>query len=249
MMNILSVLLLAVVWLSPAFAAEGTFPVEEGFLNIGLDQMTQTVEVEGGVDLGYTPDGTIERLVNYGKIMVDQPEIWLDKDSEYRGMKPDNAKAIADMIRERLTENVTKRGYEVVEAPGPDTLYMRLALTDLYLKKKKRGVLTFTPVGRVAHIGAELMMEMMSKVDIVEMALQVELLDSQSEEVLAAMVVKRGARKDKSTGQELERMDFDEFRAVLQQYAARFACRLDNAKLPEAQQVDCMGATDQETAG
>ena len=163
-------------------------------------------------------------------------------------MKPDNAKAIADLIRARVTENVTKRGYKVVEEPGPDVLYMRLALTDLYLKKKKRGILSFTPVGRVAHIGAQAVKDMMSKVDIIEMALQMEMLDSQSGEVLAAAVVKRGARKDKKTGQKLERMDFDEFRAILQEYGARFSCRLENAKTPEAQQIDCMDKKALETA-
>jgi hypothetical protein len=240
MRTIAVLMLVAFFWIPLAFGAEGAFPVEGGFLSVDLDQFTQKASVEGGVDLAYEPAGTIERIVKYKKIMVDQPEIWLDADSEYRGMKPDNAKAIADMIRGRVTENVTNRGYEVVDQPGPDVLYLRLALTDLYLKKKKRGVLTFTPVGRVAHIGAELVMDMMSKVDIIEMALQAELLDSQSQDVLAAMVIKRGARKDKETGQKLERMDFDEFRAVLQGYGARFSCRLENAKLPEPQQVDCM---------
>jgi len=239
-MRTITILLSVVLWVSAAFGAEGTFPVEGGFLSVDLDQFTQKASVEHGVDLAYEPAGTIERLTKYNKIMVDQPEIWLDEDSDYRGMKPDNAKAVADLIRARVTENVTKRGYKVVEEPGPDVLYMRLALTDLYLKKKKRGILSFTPVGRVAHIGAQAVKDMMSKVDIIEMALQAELLDSQSEEVLAAMVIKRGARKDKETGQKLERMDFDEFRAVLQEYGARFACRLENAKRPESQQIDCM---------
>ena len=82
------------------------------------------------------------------------------------------------------------------------------------------------------------------------MALQTELLDSQSEEVLVAMVIKRGARKDKETGQKLERMDFDEFRAVLREYGARVACRLDNAKLPESQpEVDCVDENALEAAG
>jgi hypothetical protein len=239
-MRIIIICLLAVFWVPVAFGAEGAFPVEGGFLSVDLDQLTQKASVENGVDLAYEPAGTVERLAKYDKIMVDQPEIWLDKDSEYRGLKPDNAKAIADMIRARVTENVTNMGYEVVVEPGPDVLYMRLALTDLYLKKKKRGITSFTPMGAVLHAGGQVLKDMMSKVDIIEMALQAELMDSQSEEVLAAMVVKRGARKDKETGQKLERMDFDEFRAVLQMYGARFACRLENAKKPESQQIDCM---------
>jgi len=249
-MRLITVLLLVTFCVPAAFGAEGTFPVEDGFLSVNLDELTQKGPVERGIDLTYEPtETTIERLVKYTKIMVDQPEIWLDKDSEYRGLKPDNAKLIADMIRGRLTENVITRGYEVVEEPGPNVLYMRIALTDLYLKKKKRGFMSYTPIGAVVHLGSDAMKDMMSKVDINEMALQAELLDSQSGEVLAAIVIKRGARKDKKTGQKLVRMDFDEFRAVLREYGARFSCRLESSKLPESQQIDCFDTMALKAAG
>ncbi len=249
-MRLITVLLLVPFCVPAAFGAEGTFPVEDGFLSVNLDELTQKVSVEHGIDLTYEPtETTIERLVKYTKIMVDQPEIWLDKDSEYRGLKPDNAKVIADMIRGRLTENVITRGYEVVEEPGPNVLYMRIALTDLYLKKKKRGFMSYTPVGALVQVGSDAIKDMMSKVDIIEMALQAELLDSQSAEVLAAIVIKRGARKDKETGQKLVRMDFDEFRAVLREYGARFSCRLEYSKLPESQQIDCFDEMALKAAG
>ncbi len=189
-MRLITVLLLVTFCVPAAFGAEGTFPVEDGFLSVNLDELKEKVSVEHGIDLTYEPPGTIERLVNYNKIMVDQPEIWLDKDSEYRGMKPDNAKAIADMIRGGVTKNVTNRGYEVVEEPGPNVLYMRIALTDLYLKKKKRGFMSYTPVGALVNVGKDALKDMMSKVDIIEMALQAELLDSQYAEVLGAILIK-----------------------------------------------------------
>ena len=248
-MRLITVLLLVTFCVPAAFGAEGTFPVEDGFLSVNLDELTQKVSVEHGIDLAYEPAGTIQRLVKYTKIMVDQPEIWLDKDSEYRGLKPDNAKLIADMIRGGLTENVINRGYEVVEEPGPNVLYMRIALTDLYLKKKKRGFMSYTPVGALVQVGSDAIKDMMSKVDIIEMALQAELLDSQSAEVLGAIVIKRGARKDKKTGQKLVRMDFDEFRAVLREYGARFSCRLEYSRLPESQQIDCFDTMALKAAG
>ncbi len=248
-MRTITILLLAFLWVPAAFGAEGAFPVEEGFLSVDVDQLTQVVEEEGGVDLLYLPTGNFERLAEYTKLMIDQPEIWVDADSDYRGVKPDNQKAIADLIRERLIERVIVRGYEVVDEPGPDVLYIRVALTDLYLKKGKRGILGYTPIGAVAKVGSDMVRDMMSKVDIVEMALQLEMLDSQSEEVLAAIVVKRGAREDKDTGQKLQRMDFDEFRSIVQEYGARLACRLDNAKQPKPQQIDCVNYDALEAAG
>lgn len=247
MLRKITILLSAVAFLPAAFAAEGSFSVEDEFLSVDLSQLTQTVEEDGGVDLVYAPAGNFERLAAYTKLMIDQPEIWVDADSDYRGVKPDNQKAIADLIRERLIERVVSRGYELVNEPGPDVLYIRVALTDLYLKKEKRGILGYTPIGAVAKAGADLVKDMMSKVDIIEMALQAEMLDSQTQEVLAALVVKRGARKDKETGQKMQRMDFDEFRVVVQEYGARLACRLDNARQPK--KIDCLDDDALEAAG
>jgi len=229
----------ALLCLPAAFAAEGTFPVEADFLSVGHDQLTIVREEEGGIDLIYKPPEIYERLVNYDKIMIDQPEIWIDPDSKYRGTKPDNIKAIADLMRENLTAKVIDRGYEVVDEPGPDVLYIRVALTDLYLKKKRRGILGYTPVGAVAKLGVDAIRDMMKKIDIIEMAIQVEFQDSVTEEVIGAIIIKRGARKNKETGQKLTRYDFKFLRLEMQYYSARLACSLDNARAPEAQQVDC----------
>ncbi len=248
-MRTTTILLSAVLCLPAAFAAVGTFPVESEFLSVSQDQLTVIVEEEGGLDLIYRAPLAFERLVKYNKLMIDQPEIWIDPDSEYRGTKPDNIKAIVDLIRERLTDKVTSRGYEVVDEPGPDVLYMRVALTDLYLKKEKRGIWAYTPAGAVVKVGADAVRDMLSKIDIIEMALQAELLDSQTEEVLLAAIIKRGARKDKATGQKLVRIDFDEFRAIVGEYSARLTCRLDNARKPESQWIECTDNDALEAAG
>jgi hypothetical protein len=229
----------ALLCLPAAFAAEGTFPVEEGFLSVGHDQLTIVREEEGGIDLIYKPPGFYEQLANYDKIMIDQPEIWIDADSKYRGVKPDNIKAIADLMRENLTAKVTERGYVVVEEPGPDVLYIRVAITDLYLKKEKRGILGYTPAGAVVKLGADAVRDMMKKVDIIEIAIQLEFQDSVTQEVLGAMIIKRGARKNKKTSQKLTRYDFKYLRLEMQYYGGRMACSLDNARTPEAEQVDC----------
>ena len=231
--------LAALLCLPAAFAAEGTFPVEEGFLSVGLDQLTVERAEEGGIDLIYEPPGGRERLGKYDKLMIDQPEIWIDPDSKYRGVKPDNIKAIADLVRENLTANVIDRGYEVVDEPGPGVLYIRPALTDLYLKMEKRDFTNYTPAGVAIKLSADMARAMMSKVDIIEVAIQVEFQDSVTQEVLGAIIIKRGARKSKETGQKLTRYDFKFLRLEMQYYGARLACSLENGKVPDTQQVDC----------
>ncbi len=238
-MRTITILLSAVLYLPAAFAAEGTFPVEEGFLSVGLDQMNLEREEEGGIDLIYKPPGAFERLTAYHKLMIDQPEIWIDPDSKYRGTKPDNIKAIADLMRETLMAKVRDRGYEVVDEPGPGVLYIRTALTDLYLQKEKRPIYAYTPYGAAAKLGVDQLREMLSKIDIIEIAIQMEFQDSVTGEVIGAIIIKRGARKDKKTSQKLTRYDFDHLRLEMQYSGGRLACRLDNARTPDGQQVDC----------
>jgi hypothetical protein len=213
----------------------GTTLGESGFLTDYSQLKPQ--ESEEGTDLVYVSADGMERLPGYNAVMVDQPEIHFSADSEYRGMKPEDVQAIASMMRETLNERLTAGGYSVVEQAGANVLFVRLALTELYLKKKKRKLLQYTPVGAVVKAGGDALKGTLDKVDIIEMTLEAELADSQSGDVLGALVVERGARKAK--GQKEVRIDMDEFRATIDEYSSRLACRLDNAKLPEAQWIDC----------
>ena len=215
--------------------AAGTTFAASGFLSDYSQLKPQ--ETAAGTDLLYVaPDG-FKRITGYTAVMVDQPEILFSADSEYRGMKPDDIQALASMMREAVQEQLTAGNYKVVEQPGANVLFLRLGLTDLYLKKKKRGLLAYTPVGAVVKAGTDALKDALDKVDIIEMTFEAEMADSTSSDVIAAIVVKRGARK--AEGQKEERMDTDEFRATIGEYAGRLRCRLDNAKLPEAQWIDC----------
>ena len=223
------------------FADVGTFEVQQGFLSIDY-ALLEAREEEEGVDLVYVSPNALARAGDYEAVIVDQPEIWIAEDSEYGGEKPENLVAIAELIREAFTARLIESGRTVVDEPGPNVLYLRLALTDLYLKKKKRRLLAYTPIGAVAKAGADLIREMMDKVDIIELALQFEAVDSETNEVLGAIVIKRGHRKDKAAGQKLTRIDFDEFREIVFEYGSRIRCHFDNGGLPEEEWIDCTDA-------
>lgn len=191
-----------------------------------------------GDELVYVAPGAYERAVRYASVMVDQPEILFSAESEYRGMKPEDILELASIMRSVAKERLEERGrYKVVEQPGPDVLFVRMALTELYLKKKKRGVLAYTPIGAVAKLGTDALKETLSRIDIIEMTFEAELVDSTSMDVLSAIVVPSGARK--AEGQKEERMDMKEFQTQIHEYASRLSCQLDNAKLPQAQRIDC----------
>lgn len=230
-MNYRTLLTAGAIWAVSVCTAMAT----SGFLS-DYSQL-KPVESPSGTDLAYVvPDG-FKRMAAYTAVMVDQPEILFSADSEYRGMKPEDVQAIASMMRETLRERLAAGGYDVVDQPGPNVLFVRVGLTELYLKKKKRKALQYTPIGAVVKAGSDALKQTLDKVDIIEMSLEAEIADSQSGDVLAAIVVQRGGRK--AEGQKEQRMDMDKFRATLREYASRLHCRLDNAKLPESQWIDC----------
>ena len=221
---------------SDARVAVGHGFAESGFLSDY--SKLKPVKSSAGDELLFVAPGAYERAVGYKAVMVDQPEILFSADSEYRGMKPEDIAELASIMRTVAKERLEERGrYKVVEQPGPDVLFVRMALTELYLKKKKRGVLAYTPIGAVAKLGTDALKETLSKVDIIEMSFEAELVDSTSNDVLAAIVVPSGARK--AEGQKEERMDMKEFQAEIQEYASRLSCQLDNAKLPGSERIDC----------
>lgn len=188
-------------------------------------------------DLAYIAPGALKRLSGYRAVMVDQPEIHFSPDSEIKGMKPDDQKALAENMRDALSGRLAEGGYSVTHQPGPGVLYLRVALTDLMLKKKKRGLLGYTPVGFVVTGAADAVRETLQKVDFIEMTFQAELIDSVSNDVLGAIVAERGARK--AEGQKETRIDLEEFGQNMRAWGSRLRCQLDNSRLPEDQRADC----------
>ena len=185
-----------------------------------------------GTDLIYLPPGVFDRLSKYNTVMVDEPEVLISPKSDYKGAKPTDLAAIGGMVRKDVTDALKAGGYGVVDSSGPDLLYVRMAVTDLSLKRKKRGILGYTPVGFVVKAGVDATRDMMGKYDIMGVTIQAEITDSASKEVLAEFVALRG-NNDK-------RLEFKDFNADVEGFASRLRCRLDNAHVPAAQQIDCL---------
>lgn len=213
----------------------GTALAESGFLS-DYSQL-QLQQSSAGTDRIFVSPKGVDVLTNYGAIMVDEPEVHFSPDSEYKGLKAEDVASIAAELRVALTDKMTAGGYNVVDQRGEHVLFLRTAVSGLYLKKKKRGLMSYTPVGAVAHAGKNALSETLEKVDIIEMALEAELSDSQTGEVFGAAVLQRGAQK--SDGQKEQRMDMDEFRATVQEYSSRFRCRFDNSRVAPEKRIDC----------
>ncbi|MET0656739.1 MAG: DUF3313 family protein, partial [Steroidobacteraceae bacterium] len=179
----------------------------------------------------------LKRAAQYTAVMVDQPELFIHPDSKYKGIKPDDMKIIADTLREKITAELTGN-YQIVDKPGPNVLYMRFAVGDLLLQKKKRPVLAYLPVGAVVHAAANAAREATSKIDLKNMKLEGEILDSVSGEQLSAITTSRGSLSS-SAGDPTKPVSWEELDKLFTVIGKRVSCRLANAKVPEAQWQNC----------
>ena len=236
--NVWMGVLVCACWVSPApvYADHAKFPVDHGFLSVAYEDM-EVVRRDNGFDLIHIAPGAFTAVGNYDAVMIDQPEIWVDKNSDYPGTKPDYLKAIVDLVRDKLTGALIRGGHDVVETPGPKVVFIRVALTDLYLQKKPgKASVGYTSIETMS--AAQMLDSMLESFDIVDMALQLEVVDLDTEALLGAVVVRRGERTGMSTSSD-QRLDFAEFMAVVDTYARRLRCRFDNGRLPEEQWADC----------
>jgi hypothetical protein len=209
----------------------GAQEYDKTFLNYDSKPTVTPLADNKGTDILYVAPGAFSRLAMYDAVIVDSPEVLMSAKSEYKGATPLDLFAVSSFLRETVDHAIESGGYYVVDHPDEGVLYMTLAITDLKLKKKKRGLLAYTPSGYFMKASIDATRTMMEKYDIMSLTLQAEIVDSTTNEVLASLVALRG-----NNGQRLEFKDFD---ADVQSFASRLVCRLDNSRGPEELDVDC----------
>jgi hypothetical protein len=230
-------LILGVVLSSPAAMAEDT--------NFLSHPELLKPDARFGDALAYMVEDLTDRAKSYDRVMVDEPVIFIAPDSPYGGFKASDMASLSDMLRQSFakglsSEPTTFGTYSIVDQAGTGTLYLRLALKNVYIRKNKRGLLTYTPVGAVAKGVKDAASEAMDKSTLVEMTAEVEVLDSVTNEVLFAGVMDRGHRADKKAKVEEEVANWEATGAIAEVMGRRMACRLDNARRPEGERRDCV---------
>ena len=187
------------------------------------------------LDFVYNGPNMREKVVNTTAFMIEQPEIFVSPDSKYKGMKPDDMKMLADSLRAVVAEGLSER-YQIAASPGPNTVVMRMAFTNVHLKKKGRGLLGYTPVGFVVSSAKKTMMnDFVDNIQLTEVVWEAEMLDSQTGERFAAIIAGLGNRETKK-----EFTSWDELMQALEVGADRIICRLDNTKAAEGEMRDCL---------
>jgi len=135
------------------------------------------------------------------------------------------------IFAEAMVEN-----YQIAASPGPNTLVMRMAFTNVHLKKKGRSLLGYTPIGFVASSAKKaLMNEFVDNILLTEVVWEAEILNSQTGERYGAIIINLGNKDSKK-----EFTSWDQLMQALEVGAARIMCRIDNAKSGEGEMRDCL---------
>jgi len=218
----------AAILTSVVFADETI--IQSGFMS---DYSQLTKMDDGTADYRYTVDGVEDLVAKYNALMIDQPEVFIAADSPYRGAKPTELVALADAFRAGLTSALSEDFY-IVEQTGPNVMYVRVAISNLKLKKKKRKLLGYTPIGLVGGaVKGAVTTDLAKKTDLQEVVMEFEIFDSETGDRLIAIIDQRGEdREGPATWEELQ--------AAAYKYGNLARCRLNNALQPPEARADCV---------
>lgn len=207
--HVLAAAMMVFLSVPPALAASSDF-IED------LPQLSADKQRPGGMI--WEKPGV--NRANYTRVMIEPITIFISPDSPYKGMSPAELKALSDKFQEVVLKTL-EPDVPVVSQPGPGVVYLRPALVDVSLAKKKRGLLGYTPVGLVVVAVAD---AAGARISLKEARLEVEALDSVSGERVAVII----DNAPKST--ESEQLSWSSIEKTFAFYAERFKSRLKVAQ-------------------
>lgn len=132
-------------------------------------------------------------FTKYKKILMEPVVAYASDDSKLAKLPEDERKPLLDYLDATMREQMGK-DYELVSSPGPDVMRMRVAMCDgKGAKVVLNTVTTILPIGLAVSTLQRLAVGTHSAV--AQTHVEMELLDSQSGERLAAAIDERAGRK------------------------------------------------------
>jgi hypothetical protein len=163
---------------------------QSGFLT---DYSVLKEDPEHNVQWAYWDKGM--DFVAYDKIIVEHTTFFFKEDAEYKGIHADELTELSQYVHDAFVASLSGT-YSFTDKPGPGTMIVRIAITDLVPGKPVSGVMTtIVPFGlaasyvKKATTGAHIGMGQISG--------EAELLDSQTGKTLAAAIDTKIGQKHK----------------------------------------------------
>ena len=160
-------------------------------------------------------------LSPYHRVIIDPVDVVLDPEAAGRPVNPAELAALADYLRQALIVAV-RDAYPVVEEPGPDVLRLRVAITDVVPTQPKRNTAgtLLVPV-RAASAANKAITG--THLFVGEVAIEAELLDSESGRRLIAVVDRKAGGKRLKGGN----TSWGHVAKAFREWAVAFRVRLD----------------------
>ena len=158
----------------------------------------------------------------YTKIMFERVAVILSASSEGNEVDPAMLVELTNYYQKALVDAV-KDGYEVVDQPGPDVLWVRVAITDVVPSNPTANTMSsIIPVGMVVSAATKATSD--ANLGTGEAATEMEILDSVSKQRLAAAVDRRQGGKAAFRGKWVDTEQAFDY------WAKRFRERLDGLR-------------------
>lgn len=174
------------------------------------------------------PHEDISILKEYHSIVFSPIEIWMDPNTQYRGIDPNELKQITDYFLTELKQELGK-DYKIVENSGPGVMNIRLAITGLNKEKPDyKKVYNLIPVKAVYELGSAGYRAIAGKqVDIYEATAEMEIRDSEKNIRLVAAVDRQAT---KATVDKDSETDWSNLQGVLDYWVKTIKTRLTVAR-------------------
>ena len=161
-------------------------------------------------------------LKSYNKLYIDPVQIFVSADNTYKGVQPDAMMRVTGAFYKAFVDSVTP-AYQVVNAPGPDVLRVRLAITGVQPVSPPLGVTDFIPIKAIYNAGRAAAGEAPR---MAELSAEIEVLDGQNRQVAAAVVT----RKSDSTLSQADRITWSDLSPIVYAWAKQFRQSLDEVR-------------------
>lgn len=148
---------------------------------------------EDGVNQVYFKDSV--DFKKYNKIMMDHVVFYLSDEAKDKGIEADTLKELSDVFHEAVIESL-KDAYPVVDKPGADVMRIRLAITELVPADVSKTLVTSVmPYGTGTAVKVVKYAATGTYSFVGETAMEVEVLDSLTNERIAAAIDRRSKVK------------------------------------------------------
>ena len=184
------VLLSSLLIATPAFATEHLLDPGE------IEKLTPHPTVDGvsryvspGVDMS-----------NYENIIIGGVTFYFDEKSKTKDIDADEMKQISDTLKASLVSAAAGKG-NVVLTPGPKTVLLNIAVTEINMQNKKRGLLGYPPIGLVTTTAMNLSG---IRIKLREASMEGEAVDSETGNVLSVFRIEEIGNWDDKKGMSWE---------------------------------------------